>query len=175
MLIAFGAESHPTLRPFTAAEAEAEATQWRGWQPILDALRKIEAGAAPAPVAQTPVAPAPVPAVSVAAGAGVTEGAPARFTLMANPAPAADLGVSLALTRRGDVADASALGTRTVTIPAGAATAAFTVATVDDAADEQDGAVVATVKTGAGYTVGNAGPHRWRSPTMTRRWSSTAS
>ena len=103
------------------------------------------------------VAAADTPVVIVTAGAAVTEGAPAGFTLTAEPVPAADLAVALSITQSGDVAEASALGTRTVTIPAGSASAAFTVATVDDAADEPDGAIVATLGSGAGYTVGAAG------------------
>ena len=57
------------------------------------------------------------------------------------------------MTQQGAFADASALGARTVTVPAGSTSAAFTVATVDDAADEADGAVVARLGAGAGYTV----------------------
>ena len=97
------------------------------------------------------------PVVTVSAGAAVTEGAPAGFTLTAEPVPAADLAVGLSITQSGHVAQATALGTRTVTIPAGSASAAFTVATVDDAVDEPDGSVTATLTAGADYTVGAAG------------------
>ena len=64
--------------------------------------------------------------------------------------------MAVAFTQSGDVADAAVLGERTVTIPAGAASADFTVATVDDEADEADAGIVATLKAGSGYTVGDA-------------------
>ena len=99
---------------------------------------------------------APDPVVTIAGGAPVTEGAAAGFTLTASPAPLADLAVAVTVSQSGAFADASALGARTVTIPAGGTSAAFTVATVDDAEDEADGAVVATLAAGAGYTLGEA-------------------
>ena len=95
------------------------------------------------------------PVVTVAAGSAVTEGTAASFTLSAAPAPASDLAVTVTVTESGTFAQGSALGARTVTIPAGSTSAAFTVATVDDAADEPDGAIVATLTEGNGYTVGN--------------------
>ena len=99
---------------------------------------------------------APDPVVTIAGGAPVTEGAAAGFTLTASPAPLADLAVAVTVSESGAFADASALGARTVTVPAGGTSAAFTVATVDDAEDEADGAVVATLAAGAGYTLGDA-------------------
>ena len=97
-----------------------------------------------------------LPAVSIAAGAPATEGRNAGFTLTAAPAPAADLGVSVTVSQSGDYAGPGALGARTVTIPAGQASASFSVATVDDALDEPDGSVTATLAAGAGYTLGDA-------------------
>ena len=99
---------------------------------------------------------APVPVVTIAGGWPVTEGTAAGFTLRAAPAPAADLGVTVTVSESGAFAQASALGARTVTIPAGAASAAFTVATEDDTAGEPSGTVMATVSSGDGYTVGGA-------------------
>ena len=99
---------------------------------------------------------APDPVVTIAGGAPVTEGAAAGFTLTASPAPLADLAVAVTVSQSGAFADALALGARTVTIPAGGTSAAFTVATVDDAEDEADGAVVATLAAGSGYTLGEA-------------------
>ena len=268
VLIAFGAETHATLRPYTAAEAAEEAKRWGGWRPVLDALRKIEAanGPPPAPAVPTvslsavpnpvaegsavrvtatlsaalaggvtvPVAvtrgtsedgdhgtlasiaipagstsatgtittaddadaddetftvalgtlpagvatgsessvavtitdgdttqpqtldPPAAPAVTIAAGSGVTEGASASFTLTANPAPAQALAVTVTVSQSGAVAQASALGARTVTIAAGETSVSFTAATVNDAADEADGAIVVSVVAGSGYTVGAA-------------------
>ncbi len=99
---------------------------------------------------------APVPVVTIAGGWPVTEGAPAGFTLKAAPAPAADLGVTVTVSESGAFVQAGALGARTVTIPAGAASAAFTVATEDDATGEPSGTVMAALASGDGYTVGGA-------------------
>ena len=98
----------------------------------------------------------PLPSVTIAGGGPVAEGAVAGFTLTASPAPAADLAVAVSVAQHGAFAPASALGARTVTVPAGSTSAAFTVATVDDAEDEADGFVQATLAAGAGYTLGEA-------------------
>ena len=96
--------------------------------------------------------PAVTPEVSIAAGAGVTEGSNATFTLTANPAPASALTVEVAVTQSGGYA---AAGTHRVTIPA-SGTATLAVATQDDAVDEPDGSVSAALAAGAGYTVSSA-------------------
>ncbi|MCY4134949.1 MAG: hypothetical protein OXG30_08555, partial [bacterium] len=93
-----------------------------------------------------------VPEISVTAGTDITEGSSASFTITADPAPAAPLAVSVAVTQQGDYAAAGTTGAKTVTVPAGG-TAVHTVATVDDGADEADGSVTVTVGAGAGYTV----------------------
>ncbi len=146
-LLAFGETvEDSSLTPMTAAEAQGYADRgWERWVEVAAAMWEMEGGR-----------PAPDPVVTVAAGGGVTEGAAARFTLTADPAPAADLAVTVAVSQSGDVADASALGERTVTIPAGSTSADFTVATVDDEADEENGRVVAALAAGGGYTVGDA-------------------
>ena len=100
---------------------------------------------------QDHVTPA-TPEVSISAGAGVTEGASATFTLTASPSPAAALTVDVTVTESGGYATA---GTRQVTVPTGG-TATFTVATVDDGADEPDGSVTATLAAGTGYTVSSS-------------------
>ena len=100
---------------------------------------------------QDHVTPA-TPEVSVSAGPGVTEGGSATFTLTASPAPAAALPVDVTVTESGGYATA---GTRQVTVPTGG-TATFTVATVDDGADEPDGSVTATLAAGTGYTVSSS-------------------
>ena len=153
VLLALGATVSTTgLTPMGAAEAQTYADRgWTRWVEVAAALKRIENGGTQTPVAQTPV-----PVVSIAAGAAVTEGAPAGFTLTAAPAPAADLSVSVTVSQSGAFADASALGARTVTIPAGQASAAFAVATMDDALDEPDGSVTAALGSGAGYTAGDA-------------------
>ncbi|MDE0149567.1 MAG: hypothetical protein OXM58_14440 [Rhodospirillaceae bacterium] len=95
----------------------------------------------------------PPPVVTIAAGASVTEGGDAVFTLTANPAPAADLAVTVTIGTDGDFGIAA--GERTVTIPT-AGSATLTLATTGDSADEPDGSVTVTVKDGDGYTVGAA-------------------
>ena len=95
----------------------------------------------------------PPPVVTIAAGASVTEGGDAVFTLTANPAPAADLAVTVTIGTDGDFGIAA--GERTVTIPT-AGSATLTLATTGDSADEPDGSVIVTVKDGDGYTVGAA-------------------
>ena len=94
---------------------------------------------------------APLPVVTLAAGASVTEGGDAVFTLTASPAPAADLAVSVSVAADGDYGISA--GTQTVTIPT-TGSATLTLATTDDATDEPDGSVTATVQAGSGYTVG---------------------
>ena len=96
---------------------------------------------------------APLPVVTLAAGNAVTEGGDAVFTLTASPAPAADLAVSVSVAADGDWGVTA--GTQTVTIPT-TGSATLTLATTDDAADEPDGSVTATVQAGSGYTVGSA-------------------
>ncbi len=96
-----------------------------------------------------------VPEVSVSAGSGITEGGNASFTVSANPAPAANLDVSVAVSQSGDFGVSTV--SQTVTIPT-SGSATLTVATLNDSVDEADGSVTATVNTGAGYTVsGTAG------------------
>ena len=89
--------------------------------------------------------PEPVPVLALAGAGAVTEGAGADFTLTAAPPPASDLAVTLRITRSGDTVAPSDTGERTVTLAGGTATKTVTVATVDDAADEPDGALTATV------------------------------
>ena len=146
-----------TSAAFTVATVDDAEDEPHGW--VLATLA-AGAGYTLGEAASATVAVAdndrPLPAVTIAGGAPVTEGAAAGFTLTASTAPAADLAVTVTVSQHGAFADASALGARTVTIPAGSTSAAFTVATVDDSEDEADGAVVATLAAGAGYTVGEA-------------------
>ena len=149
-LKAFGETvSDGSLSAMTADEAQGYADRgWTPWVEVAKALGEIEsAGTQPPP-------PAPDPVVTIAAGGAVTEGAAAGFTLKASRAPASDLGVSVTVSESGAFAQSSALGARTVTIEAGQTSAAFTVATVDDTADEADGAIAAALGSGSGYTVG---------------------
>ena len=92
------------------------------------------------------------PAVTIAAGTSlVTEGAGAAFTLTADPAPSADLPVTVTVAADGDYGVSA--GSRTVTIPT-TGSATLTLATTGDDADEPHGSVTVTVIDGNGYTVG---------------------
>ncbi len=93
----------------------------------------------------------PVPVISVTAGAGITEGGTASFTVGASPAPAAELAVSLTVSQQGSYVASGNLGSATVTFAADATSATFTVATEDDSLDEPNGAVILAVASGEGY------------------------
>ena len=150
-LLAFGQSvSDSTLTPMTAAEAQAFADRgWTRWVEVAKALQEIESGG------QTTTTAAE-PEVSLSAGSGVTEGTSASFTVTATPAPAAPLDVTLTVGQSGDFAAAGQTGSRQVTIPT-TGSVTLEVATVNDATDEPDGSVSATVVAGTGYTVGSAG------------------
>ncbi len=126
----------PAPTTVAAVETFSSGKTWPGWKRIVKAMQCH----IPAPA---------TPEVSITAGSGVTEGADAAFTLTANPAPAAALTVTVAVTQTGGYITP---GSHTVTIPtSGSATLA--VATVNDSVDEADGSVTATVNAGTGYTV----------------------
>ncbi len=154
VLIAFGAETHATLQPYTVAEARASEAIWSsGWRPVRTELERLEAcgsalsgtpGQQNEPVPQTPE-------VNITAASGGTEGGDATFTLTATPAPASNLAVSVTVTAAGDYGVTT--GDRTVTIPA-TGSATLTVATVDDSADEPNGSVTLTLNAADGYAVG---------------------
>ncbi len=96
--------------------------------------------------------PATLPAVTITAvAAPVTEGQPARFTVSRTGSTTAALTVALSVSETGNTL--SGEPPTSVTIPAGAASAALDVATEDDAVDEPDSVVTATVAAGSGYTV----------------------
>ena len=95
--------------------------------------------------------PVVTPVVSITGGSGVTEGGNANFTLTANPAPAADLDVSVTVSQNGDYG--ATTGQHTVTITADTASKTLTLPTTNDSTDETDGSVTLTLNTGNGYTV----------------------
>ncbi len=98
------------------------------------------------------------PTLSITGGAGITEGGTAAFTLTASPAPAAAITVNVAITQSGDFATSGQTGTRTVTIGS-SGTGTVNVTTINDTADEANGAITATVQAGTGYTVATAPNH----------------
>ncbi len=119
--------------------------------PASDAGYTVSSAAAAATV---DVADDDVPEISITAGAGVTEGDDATFTVTSDIAPHTGLDVTVTVTQNGDYG--AAAGARTVTIAAGATSAALSVATAGDSADEADGTVTATLDapaSDAGYTV----------------------
>ena len=158
--------------PLTAAEARVLESGDSRWTPFRAALECLEGAPpplvevdddAPPPVVPDDDDPPPevevddddpppvvVPEVSVTAGAGVSEGGDAAFTVTASPAPSAPLSVSVSVAQSGDFG--AATGSRTVTVPVGGSVA-VTVGTSDDDADEADGSVSVTVDAGDGYTV----------------------
>ena len=133
-----------TEETITVKEVEAVKGGWDGWPPIVTALKCVEGST---------TAPPATPEVSITGGSGITEGGDASFTVTANPAPAADLDVSVAVSQTGDYGVAT--GAQTVTIPT-TGSASLTVATTGDGVDEADGSVTATVSTGQGYTVSSS-------------------
>ena len=138
---------------YTAAECRESATDFgvlSTWKPWCDEIARREAHEANAAPDATPKQPpTPAPEISIAAGAGVTEGGEAVFTLTASPAPSAALAVEVTVAEAGGYATAS---TQQVTVPTGG-TVELRIATTDDDADEPDGSVTATVASGTGYTV----------------------
>ncbi len=148
VLEAFGVEDYPGLEPMTSDEAKQKYGTWARWQPVIPVIEAIEA--APQTVVPQGVQD---PEVSITAGASVTEGGNAEFTVTATPAPQADLPVSVTVSQSGDFG--ASVGQQTVTIPT-TGSATLTIATSDDSTDETDGSVTATVNTGSGYTVSSS-------------------
>ena len=91
--------------------------------------------------------------VRITAGADITEGDDARFTLTGAPAPSQDITVNLRVTQRRRPSPVTVrLGARTVTLGADA-TVTVDIPTVDDSTLEDDGSLTITVEPGTGYTL----------------------
>ena len=95
----------------------------------------------------------PLPEISISGGPDVAEGGNVSFTVTATPAPTANLDVSVNVTQSGSFTTQA--GVQTVTVSATGSTS-FTVSTDNDATDEPDGSVTATIDTGTGYTVSSS-------------------
>ncbi|MCY4212519.1 MAG: autotransporter outer membrane beta-barrel domain-containing protein, partial [Gammaproteobacteria bacterium] len=80
VLIAFGAETHATLAPYTAAEARMGERRWSGWRPVREELERLEA------CKDTIVdgAAAVVRTLSISDAAG-NEGETLKFTITLSP------------------------------------------------------------------------------------------
>ncbi len=123
-----------------------------GWQDGIVTLPKVQAALAAMAAQQTQQTPPPTPEVNITAADDGTEGSNVTFTVSANPAPAADLAVSVTVTTSGDYGVNA--GARTVTITGGTTSKTLTLPTTDDSTDEPDGSVTLTLNTGNGYTLG---------------------
>ena len=97
-----------------------------------------------------------LPRISLEGGPAVTEGAAASFTVNADPAPTSSLTVSVEVFEPPgqDFLAASQERVRNVVLNAGATSTTFTVPTVNDGTDEDDGAVQGYVNDGTGYVAG---------------------
>ena len=149
VLIAFGEETSGTLTPLTVAEAKAGEQIWGGWEPVRVELERLEQTAADCTASQTEQTLPPPPAVSIVAGAAVTEGSAATFTLTASPKPSSSISVRVDITQSGDYATSKAQGTVTIGT---SGTATLSIPTTSDSTDEPDGSVTATIASGTGYT-----------------------
>ena len=107
-----------------------------------------------------PPAPATMPTITITGGPSpITEGAAAVFTVSRSGAVTAPLPVLLRVrettTGGQDFVATAQEGVKTVTIPSGAATAPYTVPTVDDNTAEPDGMVTVTLNSSSAYLVGS--------------------
>ena len=126
-----------------------ENSKRHGWQDGIVTLPKVQAALAALAAQQTPP---PTPEVNITGASGGTEGSNVTFTVSVNPAPTADLAVSVTVATAGDYGVTA--GSRTVTIAGGTSSKTLTLPTTDDSTDEADGSVTLTVNPGNGYTVG---------------------
>ncbi len=150
VLVAFGEldASGVSGIAMTASEAKVYADRgWPRWVPVVAELTALEASQS----GQLK------PELSISAGGGITEGGDATFTVTANPAPAANLDVSVTVSQSGEYG--ATTGQQTVTIPT-TGSVTLTVGTTNDDVNETDGSVTATLDTpaaDAGYTVSSQG------------------
>ena len=144
VLATLGVDSGENPMPADQAQQVAD---WLGntrWDRIARTLAAMELSQCDTPPTE--------PEISIAAGADITEGGDATFTVTATPNPSADLNVTVEVSQSGDYAST---GSQTVTIPT-SGSQTLTVITTNDSADEADGSVTATISTGTGYTVSSS-------------------
>ena len=145
VLVALGEDvGDSTIKATTVSEAQANKDKYIGdrWTRVTATLQALAQCASSDTTAD--------PEISVTGGSDVTEGGNAIFTLTATPAPTSSVDVSVEVTQYGDYT--SQTGAQTVTI-SDTGTASLVIGTTDDATDEADGSVTATISTGTGYTV----------------------
>ena len=94
------------------------------------------------------------PTIGIAADAGrITEGGTADFTITASNAAQADITVDLTVNREGAYVDATDAGNKSVTLPAGATSVAYSVATSELASDDPNGQVTITLRNSSSYAI----------------------
>ena len=144
VLAAFGDTNGYTA--MTASEARQMRDQFSAsrWNPVVTALHCLEGTTNTDPL------------VTITGGGAITEGGDALFTVSANPAPSANLTVTLTVAddATSDFLGTSHQGRQSVVIQADQGSATLTLPTVNDSTDEPDGSVRATVASGTGYRIG---------------------
>ena len=98
------------------------------------------------------------PTLTIAGDAfGVTEGGDVTYTITANPPPAEEIYLEVAIKEQmgsgGDAA--SRQGSEVLLIPAGASSVEWTVTAYSDDVERDDGTIVAELVAGEGYTLGD--------------------
>ena len=145
VLVALGEDvGDSTIKATTVSEAQANKDKYIGdrWIRVTATLQALAQCASSDTTAD--------PEISVTGGSDVTEGGNVIFTFTATPAPSSSVDVNIEVTQSGDYT--SQTGAQTVTI-SDTGTASLVIGTTDDATDESDGSVTATISTGTGYTV----------------------
>ena len=124
-----------------------------GSNPVRDAVGNDAAALS----GQTVTNSVSLPEVMIAAGTSpVTEGVDATFTVTRAAAGTAALTVDVEVTESGNMISGTAPAS--VIIEANATTAPVTVATQDDAVDEDDSEITAALRSTTGYAVGSPAP-----------------
>ncbi|MDE2988884.1 MAG: hypothetical protein OXT70_12655, partial [Chloroflexota bacterium] len=96
-----------------------------------------------------------IPELSVtAADTGIGEGEDAIFAVSANPAPSADIAVTVTVSATGYFG--AATGPQTVTIGGGQTSATLRIETINDNAIESDGSITATIEPDSNHTVSSS-------------------
>ena len=137
-----------SLTPMTATEAQQLAdTYWAvRWDPVVTALREIEAP------------PPPPPVVSID-DVTVTEGGNAQFTVSLDKVWSSDVTVDWTTANGSATAGSDYTGVstaQTLTIAAGQSSATITVPTTDDSIDEPDETFTVTLSNPVNATLGDA-------------------
>ena len=94
------------------------------------------------------------PTIGIAADAGhINEGGTADFTITASNAAQADITVDMTVNREGAYVDARDAGNKSVTLPAGSTSVAYSVATSELASDDPNGQVSVTLRNSSSYAI----------------------